>query len=418
VDADEAHTIGARARVIRRRRGMSLDGAAGLASMSKPYLSPLERGQRGFDRRGLIDDLAAALGCSVADLTGQPYLPPDRATADAMSTVPGIELAVCDCTLHDVPDIPARPVTALAQLARQANTYCDETRYALAGRDLDAVLGELHVHAVTGDSDTRRAALAALVEACIAAAGIARALGHYSLAVAVARRGYDAAERLGDPALTAFAAMSRAGALTRVGARHRAARVLGDALAAVKSAAEPTAADNGPAQAAGMLHLSSAQLASREGRSGDADTHLAQAAELAQATGECNDLNYHFGPANVTAWSVAIGVELERGPEAAERAAADVPQLAATLASADRRSYLHLDIARGWAQAGGDRDAEAIRHLDTADRIAPTRTRNDPIARDLALTLDRRARRQVWELGSLRNRFGIGSDGLSRSVKP
>ncbi|HWR47920.1 MAG TPA: hypothetical protein VN327_09975 [Pseudonocardiaceae bacterium] len=42
-------------------------------------------------------------------------------------------------------------------------------------------------------------------------------------------------------ALTAFAAMSRAGGLTRVGARHRAARVLGDALVAVESAADPTA---------------------------------------------------------------------------------------------------------------------------------------------------------------------------------
>ncbi|HWR47919.1 MAG TPA: hypothetical protein VN327_09970 [Pseudonocardiaceae bacterium] len=35
-----------------------------------------------------------------------------------------------------------------------------------------------------------------------------------------------------------------------------------------------------------------------------------------------------------------------------ERAAAQVPQLAAVLASADRRCYLHFDIARGWAQAG------------------------------------------------------------------
>ena len=55
--------------------------------------------------------------------------------------------------------------------------------------------------------------------------------------------------------------------------------------------------------------------------------------------------------------------------------------------------------------------AEAIRHLDTADRLAPIRVRNDPIARDLVRTLDRRARRQVWELESLRNRFGIGVRG-------
>ncbi|MGH3799739.1 MAG: helix-turn-helix domain-containing protein [Pseudonocardiaceae bacterium] len=412
MDTEEARSIGARARMIRRRRGLSLEVVAGLAGITGGYLSMLERALRGFNRRGLIDGLAEALGCSVADLTGQPYLPPDRATADAMTTVPGIELAIHDCTLDDVLDIPARPIAELVTLAARANAQCDETRYALAGHDVGAVLSELHVHAATGDSDTRRAALAALVEACIAASGTVRALGHGALAAALARRGYDAAEQLGDPALAGFAAMQRAGTLIRLGARHRAAAVLGDALIAVESAADPTAADNAPAQAAGMLHLASAQLSSRQGRSGDAETHLAQAAELAQATGECNDLNYHFGSANVAAWSVSIGVELERGPDAAERAAADVPRLAAVLASADRRSGLHLDIARGWAQAGGDRDGEAIRHLDAADRIAPTRIRNDPIALDLVLTLDRRARRRVWELDSLRNRFGIRSARL------
>jgi len=406
--ADEASSIGQRLRMIRRRRGMGLTVAAGLAGISKAYLSMLERGERGFNRRGLLEDLAEAIGCAVADLTGQPYLPPDRATAEAMTSVPGIELAMCDCALDDVPDIPARPLAELVELARQANSSCDETRYALAGREFGAVLGELHVHAATGNSDTRRIALAALVEACIAASGTVRALGHGALAVILARRGYDAAEQLGDPALAGFAAMQRSGALIRVGARHRAATVLGDALLTVEPAADPAAADNAPAQAAGMLHLASAQLSSREQRDGDADAHLVQAAELARYTGECNDLNFHFGAGNVAAWSVAIGVELGRGPEAAERIIPDVPQLAAVLSSADRRSGLHFDIARGWAQAGGDRDSEAIRYLDAAERIAPTRIRNDPIARDLVLTLDRRATRRVWELDSLRNRFSLG----------
>ncbi len=404
----EPAEIGVRARAIRRRRGLSLDVAAGLAGISKGYLSKLETGQRRFERRGLLDDLAAALGCSVADLTGQPYLPPDRATADALATVPGIQLAIYDCTLHDVPDMPARPVKELVGLARQANAHCDEARYALAGRDFGAVLSELHVHVVTGNPDTRRAVLAALVEACLAASGTVRVLGHAELAVATARRAYDAAQLLGDPGLAAFAAMQRAGALIRIGARHRAATVLGDALVAVEPTADPTATDTRPAQAAGMLHLSFAQLASREGRAGDADTHLEQAAELAQRTGERNDLNFHFGSANVTAWSVSIAVELQRGPVAVEHTALDTPRLAAVLGSADRRAGLHFDLARGWAQAEGARDVEAIRHLDAADRIAPQRIRNDPIARDLVLMLDRRARRRVWELDSLRNRLGIG----------
>jgi hypothetical protein len=174
----------------------------------------------------------------------------------------------------------------------------------LVGRDFGAVLTELHVHAATGGGDTRRMALAALMEACIAASGTVRALGHGALAAAVAERGYAAAELLGDPTLRGFASMQHAGTLIRLGARYRAATVLGAALTAVESAADPTAVDNGPAQAAGMLHLASAQLSSREGRSGDADAHLAQAAELAMATGECNALNHHFGSANVAAWSV------------------------------------------------------------------------------------------------------------------
>jgi transcriptional regulator with XRE-family HTH domain len=85
VNSEDALSIGARARMIRRRRGLSLDVVAGLAGISKPYLSVLERGQRGFNRRGLIEDLAEALGCSVADLTGQPLLaagPGERSRQD------------------------------------------------------------------------------------------------------------------------------------------------------------------------------------------------------------------------------------------------------------------------------------------------------------------------------------------------
>jgi len=72
VDAEDPSAIGARARRIRTRRGLSLDVAAGLAGISKPYLSALERGKRGFNRRGLIEDLANALGCSVVDLPSKP----------------------------------------------------------------------------------------------------------------------------------------------------------------------------------------------------------------------------------------------------------------------------------------------------------------------------------------------------------
>lgn len=407
MDDDDARSIGQRVRMVRRRRGLSLDVVAGLAGISAPYLSLLERGLRGFNRRGLLEDLAGALGCSVADLTGQPYLQTDRATAKALATLPPVSVALHDCTLSDVPDVNPRPLEHLATLVATANQHVDEARYQLAGRDLGGVLTELHVHAVTGGADVQRVALAALVEGCFVAAGIARSLGNVELSALAARRAADAAALIERPELAALAGMTRVGALLRLGARSRAGTVLTEQLAAAEPHADPTASDTAPAEGSGMLHLTGAQLAARERRIGDADTHLDEARQLAARTGERNSYQFHFGPANVVAWSLAIAVELRRGPSVAETL--DVsPATFAALDSADRRAGFHLDLSRAYAQAGGERDDAALRHLDSADRIAPTRLRNDPIARDLVITLDRRAKRRSWVLGSLSNRFGIG----------
>ena len=111
-------------------------------------------------------------------------------------------------------------------------------------------------------------------------------------------------------------------------------------------------------------------------------------------------------PANVEAWSLSTAVELERGPAAAERIE-QRPGYDQALTTADRRAALHFDLARAYAQADGDRDTAALRHLDTADRIAPQRIRHDPIAHELLTELDNRTRRRTWELDSLNTRLGI-----------
>jgi hypothetical protein len=157
--------------------------------------------------------------------------------------------------------------------------------------------------------------------------------------------------------------------------------------------------------------LSAAQCAARDKHHDDARGHLDEAAAIAARIGEHNGLRMHFGPTNVAVWRLGIGVELGEGGRAYEeitRAPLDV----AALGSQERSSALYFDLARALVQDGARRDAEAIRHLDTADRLAPTRIRNDPIARDLVRTLDRRARFRVWELDSLGNRFGIRNQGL------
>jgi hypothetical protein len=309
--------------------------------------------------------------------------------------------------LDDVPDMAARPVDELARWASLANEHTANNRYQLAGRDLGTLLAELHVWAATGDDDAKRTALAALVEACFVASGTARNLGNLDLAVHAAHRAEDAARRLGDPAIMGFAGMTSTSALSRLGARTRAQRVAASSLATVIDHVDPTAPDSSAAQAAGMLHLSCAQMAAKDHRADDAEAHLAAARDLAEHTGEQNRLWFSFGPANVRAWSLSVAVELERGPAMAE-------QIERTggysdgLVAADRRAALHFDLARAYAQAGGDRDAPALRHFDTADRIAPQRVRHDPLARELVAELDGRARMRVWELESLKNRLGVG----------
>ena len=196
--------------------------------------------------------------------------------------------------------VPLR-VSQLTALVATANRHVDETCYQVAGQGLGAVLTELHVHAVSGGPDVRRAALAALAEACIVAAGIARPLGNGELSILAAKRATEAAGLTGRPELAGLTGMTRVGALVRLGARHRAGTVLTRELASAEPHADPSAPDTAAAEGYGMLHLSGAHLAAREGRAADADTHLTEARRLARATGERNAYRYHFGPANVAA---------------------------------------------------------------------------------------------------------------------
>jgi hypothetical protein len=351
--------------------------------------------------------LAGVLHCAVSDLTGEPYLPGDRESTEALATLPPISAALHDSTLDDVSfDFRVRPVSELVRLAARANAASADSRYGLAGRGLGDLLVELHVHAVTGDTDTRRTALRALAEACIVAVGTARTLGNNDLAAAAAQRAQEAAARLEDAALGGFAAMSASIVLGRMGARRGAQRIIGAALDAVSSA-DPDAADSAPAEAAGMLHLASAQLAAKVNNADAARTHLDLATELADRTGERSTLHYDFGPANVRAWSLSLAVELGAGPERAEQITGR-DHYDAGLTSAERRAALHFDLARAYTQAEGARDSEAVRHLDLADQAAPLRIRHDPIAHEVLAELDMRAQRRAWELDSLKARLRVG----------
>lgn len=402
----EDQAIGERVRKIRRRRGLSVETAAGLAGVDKSFLSRPETGKRAFTRRGLLEDVASALSCSVADLTGQPYLVPDAQTAQATMAIPKLSVAFYDSTLDDAPDIPTRPLSTLVMAVHAANVHADNVQYDLASRGLPDLINELQVIAVTGKGDDRATALATLAEACIVAYGLARTTGHTELAVTAARRGFDAAQRVERLDLMGLTAMSRGIALMRLGARRAAGRVANSTLSALAGEPGPSSTDTTVGEARGMLHLTSALIAARDADLSSADTHLNEARSLAIHTGERNHLYFHFGPTNVAAWELSLHVESERGPEAAERFTARGVDLA-VFGSRDREASVHFDLARAWGQADGARDDQVVRALDTADRLAPIKVRNDPLARDLVLDVDRRAKRRRWELTSLKNRLGV-----------
>lgn len=397
--------IGGRAQVIRRQRGLSRDTVAALTNISTEHVAQLESGARRFDRRGLIEDVAHALDCSVPDLTGQPYLPVDRASADALAVIPGIREAIYGATLHEPPDVLPGSLTELQRQVDQVHQHLEQDRYSQAGQPLSLLLDALHVHAAQ-DSEARPAALAALVQTCQAAALIADTLGYQDLALAAAARGHQAATRLDDPTTRGLARFRLAQVWTHAGARDPAHTLNALALAELEPLADPSTTDNSAAVVLGLHHLLAAELAARAAHTADAYDHLDRARALAERTGHQTAARQHFGPTAVALWALCIAADLDDGPRACEQAP-DQGEIDA-LNSRTLTGHYHLALARALAQdESGNRDDDAIRHLNLADNAAPVLLRNHPIARELIAQLTDRTRRYARHLDSMCHRFGF-----------
>jgi len=288
-----------------------------------------------------------------------------------MACLPGIRLALADYGPDDTPDVTPRPLSQLVEWADDASRFCDETRFSLAGRDVAALITESQAYAATATGADRTRAYGALVTACMVAGAIAKNLGNIDLSSTAARRGYAFARRADDHGLIGFVqwywalGLMRCQGTMRLAARRRTLSVLTAGVDELTPAVTLRHTDTTlPAEMVGLVRLTSAHTESRERRSDEA----------------------HSTPG--------------RGSRPRTGRRRDTPQCRAlVLASPRPRPCLGAD--------GGPHDTEAVRHLDAADRAAPQRIRPDPMARDLVATLDRRARRRVWELDSLRNRFGV-----------
>jgi transcriptional regulator with XRE-family HTH domain len=377
--------IGMNVRAARRSRGMSLETLAGLTGRSKGWLSKIENGHARLERRQDIAAIAEALQVSADTLVGAPA-PGIRPGGQTYNVTP-LQRALLDAAPDDPPDIPARSVETLREEVERADTALREADHATVIRVLGDAIGELCVHAATGDEPGRAAALRLLVRACGSDGTCAlRQIGETNLAWVAGERARQAAELLGDPIWKAAAAFGRAHA--RNSANKPKGLMITPRLA---NETEPHIGDDRFAhEAYGMLRLSAALACAVENDHRGAAEQAAEAARLADRDGERPEAWELFGPANVGVWRTTLAVEAGEAGKALAYADRVEPR---DLASHNRRASLRLEKARAFAMLG--KETQAIAELRQAERLSPAQTRNQPLIRELVTDMLTRARREA-----------------------
>jgi transcriptional regulator with XRE-family HTH domain len=391
-------TIGERIRARRQLRNWSVRYAADRAGISHATLSRIERGLLSADNRFVLADIAAGLECSVTELTGRPTASADANIIAARASVAGIRHALIESDFAEPPNCTPRPVPALereAELVQALRTRCD---YAGAGRLLPRLIRELHASAAGGERDV---ALRLAVLTGFVATGLARYVGYPAEAWLGAEWSRRAAEVLDDPVYLGFAAWARVCAAGGCGAYER-----GHTLA-TKAADELQGKLGTPhaMEMLGLLLLRAAHMSYATKRRSAGAEYYAEAGRLAARTGETTAFDQYFGPTNVAFWRV--GSEVDGGdPERAVQIARDTNP--AALPVPIRQVFFHLDTGRALAKVR--REGEAVRHLLTAERIAPQLVRANPLAAETSRGLLERAQRRAGgsELRGLCERLGVG----------
>jgi len=387
-------TIGQRIRLVRQQRGLSIRQASGLAGIADSTLSRIERGERSADNRHMLADIARALRCSVADLTGEPTAVEDRTAGRVAGQVHETLQALLDTDL----DLPATvrdpwPVDQLAAGVLAVQEACLSCRYADAVAQLAPLLRHAHARVHGPDRDD---ALHALSGAARWAMVTLKCLGHSSQAWIAAERSHDAARALGDPIVIGVAAWSRGHAATSCGAYARGVAVALAGIDALRDEATPRAV-----QVSGSLHL----LAGGDALIREAD-RLARTVGDTDAEGDPHGLV--FGVPNVTLWRLSAAVEAGDPGLAVELGRSDelVGSLQRGTLPISRQGALYLDLARALADSGDT--GRAIRTILRAERVAPERIRTSAIARETVRGLVA-ARRQETDraLGGLAERLHI-----------
>ena len=356
----------------------------------------MERGELRTDRY-MIAEIAAALECAVADLTGKPRMPGDRALETAHSKVQPLWRSLVEIAPDEPTDRDAEPLAALAIRLDIVTARRRAADFAAVGGLLPDLLRDLHA-AEAGRE--RREASMMLVSATHSATFTLRELGYVAEAALAGERCRQAAERHGGPGPLAVADWLRAHVAAASGSFRR-------SLTLATRAADELGRHLGTPAALELLgmHYLLAAIASMSSKHhDDAMSYVDKAWELAQRTGETDSWTMAFGPSNVGVWKMDLLTHIGEPGKAVEVSRSINT---AVLPSASRRMAYYVALARALADL--HRDSDAVRMLLVAERTAPQLARSSTDTREISRSLLNRSRREAGgsDLRGLCERMGV-----------
>lgn len=405
MDIEHAH-IGRRVREVRHWRGMNLSAAAGLAGMSPAYLSMIERGQRPVTKRSVLESIARALRVAPAELTRRPYAPAHEAPTESHTAMATLADLLGGWWVGEVPDASGRPLPEVLADLDQFNASRNSSGPRGAG-DYATQVGVLaplirDLLAAAADPVARRQVLPPLLTAYHVAGSISARLGIPGMPSLAADRMRQVADELDDATWQAVASWGRAHFLSSTNRPRQ--YELAVAVADQAPAERP--------ETRGMANLTAALAAAAQGRADLAETHLAEAAALAELIEP--DVSpwpagvMQFGRTNVGIFTVTIGVELGQGARVAEVATTVRPDTI----SRGRQATFWMEYGRGLLAERKTRN-KGLAALVRAEQLAPQQVRNNVYARETVANLLAGARRDAGgrELRGLAYRMGVAPTG-------
>ncbi|MFE5325842.1 helix-turn-helix domain-containing protein [Embleya sp. NPDC056575] len=379
---DHELSIGQRVKALRKERGIDRREMAAALDRSPEWMRSVEDGRRQLDRFSTILTIADLLGVSLLDLVGAPARP---ALADehprGLDAVPGLRRALLRNQLGQVTGTP-RALADIHMDTLTAHRYRASARFGELGLLLPGLVDDASRAARGLDGDDRRQAHELLSGALTDAAMMTKKLGHIDLATVCARQAADAAADADNPLLSLAAAWTQAEVCMSAGATTEANGIVDSALDRLDGMLGDD--DMAAWSLWGTMHLVAAVGAAQWCRRRDVEAHLSEARRAAARTGERDDYQTAFGPANTAILAVSARLELGDG-----RAALDETRdVDTSRLPKERRARRKIDIARAHAQDADDESS--MRALLEADRIAPEYVHAHPLVRDMVTTAHRR----------------------------